>query len=79
MPNSPRSQSYQSELDLDPVTLTFKLGIDMVKMSHHTKTEVSTARHSKVIASTDTCRHTHTHTQTHTQIIRKYTLVVKLK
>ena len=51
------------------MTLTLKLDLDMVKMYHHTKNEVSMSRHSKVIAWTDrqTDRHTHTHTHTHTQ------------
>ena len=43
------------------MTLTLKLNLDMVKMYHHTKNEVSMSRHSKVIAHT----HTHTHTHTH--------------
>ena len=44
--------------------MTFKLDLDMVKMSHHTKNEVSMSRHSKVIAVQT---HTQTGTQTHTQ------------
>ena len=43
--------------------LTLKLELDMVKMYHHTKNEVSMSRHSKVIAQRDrqTGRHIHTH------------------
>ena len=40
------------------MTLILKLDLDMVKMYHHTKNEVSTSTGSKVIAQTDT------HTQT---------------
>ena len=36
------------------MTLILKLDLDMVKMYHHTKTEVSMSKHSKVIARTDT-------------------------
>ena len=35
------------------MTLILKFDLDMVKMYHHTKNEVSTSRHSKVIAQTD--------------------------
>ena len=42
------------------MTLVLKLDLDMVKIYHQTKNEVSVTRHSKVIAQTDT--HTHTHT-----------------
>ena len=54
-----------SDLGLDSMTLILKLDLNMVKMYHHTKNEVSMSRHSKVIALTDrqTGRHTHTHTQ----------------
>ena len=45
------------------MTLVLKLDLDMVKMYHHTKNEVSMSRHSKVIARTD--RQTDTHTHTH--------------
>ena len=38
------------------MTLILKLDLDMVKMSHHTKNEVSMSRHSKGIAQTDTDR-----------------------
>ena len=55
MSNSQNSQFYKS--DLDPMTLVLKLDLDMVKMYHHTKNEVSLSRHSKVIACTD--RQTH--------------------
>ena len=40
------------------MTLILKLDLDMVKMYHHTKNEVSMSRHSKVIAQTDTQTHT---------------------
>ena len=33
--------------------LVLKFDLDMVKMYHHTKNEVSMSRHSKVIAQTD--------------------------
>ena len=33
--------------------LVLNLDLDMVKMSYHTKNEVSISRHSKVIACTD--------------------------
>ena len=36
--------------DLDPITLGFKLDLDMVKMYLHTKNEVPSYRGSKVIA-----------------------------
>ena len=53
------------------MTLVLKIDLDMVKMSYHTKNEVSMSRHSKVIACpdthTDTHRHTQTQTHTHTQ------------
>ena len=50
------------------LTLILKLYLDVVKMHHHTKNEVSMPTHSKVIARTDrqTHRQTHTHTHTHT-------------
>ena len=50
------------------MTLVPKLDLDMVKMYHHTKNEVSMSRDSKVIAQTD--RQTHTHTHTHTQSMK---------
>ena len=49
------------------MTLILTLDLDMVKMYHHTKNEVSMSNHSKAIAQTDrqihtqTDRHTHTH------------------
>ena len=54
------------------MTLILKLDLDIVKMYHHTKNEVSMSTASKVIAQTDTHtqidtqtdRHTHTHTDT---------------
>ena len=42
------------------MTLILKHDLDIVKMYHHTKNEVSMSTGSKVIARTD--RHTHTHT-----------------
>ena len=56
--NSQNSQFYKSDLDFDPMTLVLILDLDMVKMSHHTKNEVSMSSHSKVIACTDTQTHT---------------------
>ena len=41
------------------MTLILKLDLDIVKMYHHTKNEVSMSTGSKVIAQTGT--HTHTH------------------
>ena len=41
---------YSIDLDLDPMTLVFKLDLDMVKMYLHTKNEVSSYSGSKVIA-----------------------------
>ena len=38
------------DLDLEPMTLGLKLNLDIVKMYHHVKNEVSMSRHSKVIA-----------------------------
>ena len=48
------------------MTLILKLDLDIIKMYHHTKNEVSMSTGSKVIAQTDTQTHTHTHTHTHT-------------
>ena len=59
MSNSQDNQFYKTDLDLDPMTLVLKLDLDMVKMYHHTKNEVSMLRHSKVIDQTD--RQTDTH------------------
>ena len=53
MSNSQNSQFYKSDLDLEPMTLVLKLDLDMVKIYHHTKNEVSVSRHTKVIACTD--------------------------
>ena len=47
------------------MTLVLKLDLDMVKMYHLTKNEVSMLRHSKVIAQTDTDTPTDTQTHTH--------------
>ena len=38
------------DLDLDPMTLILNLDLDIVKMYHHTKNEVSMSTASKVIA-----------------------------
>ena len=51
------------DLDLNPMTLKLKHDLDIVKMYHHTKNEVSMLTSSKVIAQTD--RQTDTHTHTH--------------
>ena len=50
------------------MTITLKHDLDILKMYHHTKNEVSMSTGSKVIAQTDrqTDTHTHTHTHTHT-------------
>ena len=48
------------------MTLILKFDLDMVKMYHNTKNEVSMSTGSKVIAQI----HTHTHTHTHTHIDR---------
>ena len=47
-------------INFTKVTLTLvpKLDLDMVKMYHHTKNEVSMSRHSKVIAQMDIQTHT---------------------
>ena len=45
------------------MTLVLELYLDIVKMSHHTKNEVSMSRHSNVIACTDRQTDRHTHTQ----------------
>ena len=64
--NSPRSPFYQSDLDLDPMTLILKVDLDVVKMYHHTKIEVSMSRYSKVKGCTDR--------QTDTQTVWKHYL-----
>ena len=61
---------FQSDLDLDLMPLVLKLALDMVKMYHNTKIEVSMSRHSKIIALTDT----HTYRKTGTQTARKHYL-----
>ena len=53
------------------MTLILKLDLDMVKMYHHTKNEVSMSTGSKVIPRTHT--HTDTHTQTHTHNTHTHT------
>ena len=47
MSDSQNNQFYKSDLDLDPMTMALKLDLDMVKMYHHTKNDVSMSRHSK--------------------------------
>ena len=61
--DSQNSLFYQNDLDLDPMTLILKLDLDMVKIYHHVKNEVSRSLHSKVraCADTQTDRQTHTH------------------
>ena len=61
--NSRNNQFYQNDLELDPMTLVLKLDLDMVKMYHHTKNEVSMLRHSK---NTHTKLARQTHRQTNT-------------
>ena len=61
--NSQNDQFYKSDVDLGPMTLVLKLDLDMVKMSHYTKNEVSMSGHSKVIACTDTQTDRQTHRQ----------------
>ena len=51
------------------MTLVLKIDLDMVKMSYHTKNEVSLSRHSKVIAPTDTQTNTQTEAQADTQTV----------
>ena len=36
------------------MTLVLRLGLDVIKMYHHTKNEVSLSRYSEAIAQTDT-------------------------
>ena len=50
--------------DLDQITLIFELDLNMVKMYCHTKNEVSIVTRSKIIARTDTDRHTYSDTHT---------------
>ena len=52
--------------DLDPMALILKQDLDMVKMYHHTKNEVSMSNASEVIAQTDKHTKTQAHRQTHT-------------
>ena len=56
------------------INLVLKLDLDMVKMYHHAKNEVSMSRHSKVTARTDrqtdkTQRHYENFTFPHTQAV----------
>ena len=57
-----------SDLDLYPKTLIPKPYLDVVKMFHYTKKEVSLSRHSKVIVRTD--EHTQTQTDRHTDSMK---------
>ena len=45
---SQKTSFYQYDLDLDPMTCILNLKLDMVKMFHHTKDEVSILKHSKL-------------------------------
>ena len=54
------------DLDLDPMTLTYELDLDILKMYLHTKNEVSRSTLSKVRARTG-----NTDTQRDTQIDRR--------
>ena len=58
------------------MALILKLDLDIVKMYHHTKNEVSMSTASKVIAWTD--RHTHTHTHTTKTLPLPHTREVKI-
>ena len=51
--NGQNNEFYNSDLDLYLMTLVLKPNLDIVKMYHHTKNEVSMSRHSKVIAQMD--------------------------
>ena len=55
------------------MTLILKLDLDIVKMYHHTKNEVSMSIPSKVIARTDRQTDTHTHTHRHYENITSTT------
>ena len=55
------------------MTLVLKLDLDMVKMYHHTKNEVSMSTTSRVIAQTDA--HTHSLTDTHTDTTKTLPLL----
>ena len=50
------------------MTLILKFDLDIVKMYHHTKNEVSMSTASKGIVQTD--RQTHTQTETHTDTMK---------
>ena len=54
------------DLDLDPMTLMYKLDLDILKTYLGTKNEISRSRLSKVTALTG-----QTHRQTHTQTNRR--------
>ena len=58
------------DLDLDSITLILKHDLDMVKMYHYTKNQVSMSTHSKGIAQqTDIQTHTHTHDENITSTV----------
>ena len=54
------------------MTLILKLDLDIIKMYHHIKNEVSMPRHPKVIAQTDRQIHRHTHRHTDRQYEKHY-------
>ena len=56
------------------MTLILQLDLDIVKMYHHTKNEVSMSTGSKVIARTDTQTDGQTDRKTHTHTLRKHYL-----
>ena len=53
-----QNNQFYSDLDFDPMTLVLKLDLDMVKMYHHRRNEVSMSRYSKVNSPSGQ-RHTH--------------------
>ena len=65
-----KSRFCYCDLGLDPMTLSYEVGLGILKMYLHTKNEVSRSRLSEVRARTG---HTdrHTHRQTDTQIDRR--------
>ena len=67
--HQPKKTIHQSNLDIDPMTLTFKLDLDMVKIFNHAKNEVSMSRHSSYSPNrhTDTKINGQAERQTHRQ------------
>ena len=57
------------------MTLILKIDLDIVKMYHHTKNEVSMSTPSKVIAQTDTQKQTDGQTDTHTDTTKTLPLL----